>query len=168
MTSLVVIYDSDRELAAIVDTDGRCGWGPAMIGPNAGEILNGWIESMPFDVGMLPPDVARLVFQEWIDGLVAAATETAAPSPDSPLEPPVDQGVAWTAEDEPGPAYESAEPPGPQPADTDMEADASPPPQVVDCPLCGATGVTSDGEDGATKVCPMCEGRKVVRMAVPS
>lgn len=168
MANLVVIYDSDRELAAIVDTDTRMGWGPAMIGPQAGDILAGWVESMPFDVGILDPHTANRVFQEWVEGLVAAASQAAPASLDGSLEPSGGPSLDSSPPDRTGPADGGTEPPAPAPADTDMEADAGPPPTVVQCPLCGGDGVTADGEDGATKTCPMCAGTKVVRMAVQS
>lgn len=168
MVTLVVVFDADKEMAAIVDTDSRMGWGPAMVGPAAGEILQGFIESMPFDVGVVGSAVAAHIFQQWIDGLTATAAQAAPTSPDSPLESPGNPTVDQTPPDRTGPADGGSEPPESGPADTDMEADEGAAPTVVPCPLCGGTGVTADGEDGATNTCAMCAGTKVVRMQVPS
>ena len=168
MANLVVVYDAAKEMAAIVDTDARMGWGPAMVGPYAGEMLEGFITSIPFDVGLLDAHQANRAFQEWLDGLGATAMETAVTAPVGTLEPSGDSGG-----DEPPIPPEwglggSQDAPEPQSADTDPDAGPGTAHTLVLCPLCGGVGSTSDGEDGATRTCAMCKGAKVVPLGVPS
>jgi hypothetical protein len=168
MTDLVVIYDPLLEMAAVVDIDARRSWGPAMIGSESKSILEAWIEGMPFDAGLLDSTTAATVFADWLQVVVAATQTTPATAPPGALEPPDDPGVDPAALAEHEASAAGAEPPAPQPADTDPQANPDPPPQVVTCPLCTGAGVTSDGADGASTTCAMCGGAKVVRMAVPS
>jgi hypothetical protein len=166
MADIEVIFDPAKEYAAIVSIDHRAGWGPAMVGPNAGVILQTWVDSMPFDVSLLDSDSASVVFTDWLDSFFRSAPEAAVSPSDSPVEPMDGSPVGETPPDRTGPDNGAGEPPEPAPADADMEADASPPPTVAVCPLCAGTGVTNDGADGASITCAMCGGAKVVHMPV--
>lgn len=168
MANPQIIYDPALEIAAFVDIDTRQGWGPAFIGPGADDVLRAWMDTMPLDVGVMSGDDAQLTFVGWLSAKMSATPEAPPASPNGPVEPMGGQGLDSTPPDRTGPADGLSEPPEPAPADTDMEADQGTPPTVVQCPLCGGAGVTTDSEDGTTTTCAMCQGTKVVRMQVPS
>jgi len=136
-----------------------------MIGPDAGEILQSWLNAMPFDPTMLSEGAAVSVFRDWLDQMAKGAPQTAPTADVGPLEPVDRPGVDDELLAQAEAAASGGEPPGPQPADADMEADASPPPTVVQCPLCGGKGIVDIDLGGGTATCGMCQGAKVVRMA---
>lgn len=165
MAELEVIYDPAKELACIVNVDERMGWGPAMIGPNAGQILQAFIDTAPFDLTLLGSFDAQRAFTSFLEraGLAAPAPETESDTP--PVvetgNGSVDYGNA-AAEAE---ATAATSVPDPAPADTDAEAGESTTPTVIDCPNCGGSGEQTNGETGATEVCGMCQGRKKLTIA---
>jgi hypothetical protein len=168
MADIEVIYDPVKELAAIVNLDDRCGWGPAFIGPNAGNVLQLFVDSMPFDVTAVHGTTAGVIFLEWLENMAATAPESAATPSVGPVESPDRPFLDGAPLAEAVASASGAEPPEPQPADTDMEADSSAPPTVITCPLCaGAKTVTND-ETGEIGTCGMCGATGVVRMQVPS
>jgi hypothetical protein len=168
MADIEVIYDPVKELAAIVNLDDRCGWGPAFVGPNAGAVLQLWVDSMPFDVTILDVFQAGRAFLGWLNNMAAAPPEPAPTPPVSPVESPDRPFLDGAPLAEAVASASGAEPPEPQPADTDMEADPSAPATVITCPLCaGAKTVTND-ETGEIGTCGMCGATGVVRMQVPS
>lgn len=168
MSELEVVYDPVKEYAAVVDIDNRCGWGPAMVGPNAGTILQAFLDAMPTRIDKLGTYEATTLFQDWFDETFLPAAETAASPPVGAVEPLGGADVDETPPDRTGPGDGLSEPPEPQPADTDMEADQGAKATLVLCPLCAGNGVTADGEDGATKTCAMCNGDKVVALGAAS
>lgn len=168
MADLEVIYDPAKEYAAIVNIDDRCGWGPAMVGPNAGTILQAFLDAMPTRIDKLGTYEATTLFQDWFDETFLPASETASTPPVGPVESPdgpsVDQTPPDASEVRDGP--ETASEAGP--SGTGVEADSGAQATVVLCPLCSGTGVTADGEDGSTKTCAMCNGDKVVTLGATS
>lgn len=168
MAHLEVIYDPAKQMAAVVNVDEQRSWGPAMIGPDAGEILQTWVTATPFDVSILADYDACQAFASFLQVVAGVASDQAPTPPDSPLEPSGGPDLDGAALAQREAADGGAQPPEPQPADTDMEADQGAPPSVVTCPLCSGEGSTNDGADGARVTCAMCGGAKVVRMAVPS
>ncbi len=168
MADIEVIYDPQKEFAAIVNLDTRSGWGPAFIGPNAGNVLQLWVDAMPFDVTILSDDAATAVFTGWLEEMAGSPTQEAPTPPESPVEPvggdPVgeDALAQWTAENLPD------GPPEPAPADTDVEADEGTPATFVTCPLCNGAKQVTDDETGEVTECNMCHGLGVIQMAVPS
>lgn len=168
MADIEVIYDPQKEYAAIVNIDTRAGWGPAMVGPNAGAVLQLWVDAMPFDVTLLSDTAAQAVFADWLQQLAASPPEVPDEAPAGPLEPSDDPGVVGDALAQATAAASGSEPPEPQPADTDLEADQGASPTVVGCPLCSGEGFTVDDQTGEQSTCAMCSGTGLVRMAVPS
>lgn len=168
MADIEVIFDPVKEYAAIVNIDTRRSWGPAMVGPQAGNILQTWVDTMPFDVTYLHEAEATTVFLIWLEDVVKGATEEAPTAPVGPVEPLDGDGLVQAAQAEDEAVAAGGQPPDAGPADTDMAPDASQAPAVVTCPLCTGAGVTSDGADGASVTCAMCGGAKAVRMQVPS
>lgn len=168
MADIEVIYDPAKEFAAIINLDTRSGWGPAFIGPNAGNVLQLWVDAMPFDVTILSEDAALTVFTDWLQEMAGAPTQEAPTPPDSPVEPMGADPVGEWASAEVEAHNARTEPPEPGPADTDMEADESPPDTFVNCPLCNGTKTVVDDETGEVTPCNMCAGMGVIRMAVPS
>jgi len=136
-----------------------------MIGPDAGEILQSWVDAMPFDPTVLSEGAAVAAFRDWLDQMAKGAPQAPPTPSQSPVEPVDRPGVDDDRIAQAEAAASGGEPPEPQPADTDMEADASPPPTVTTCPLCGGRKVVEVGEDGVTQPCGMCSGAGVVRMA---
>jgi hypothetical protein len=168
MTDIEVIYDPVKELACIINLDTRLGWGPAFIGPNAGNVLQLWIDSLPFDPTLLTDYQAASVFDDWLQQMAASPAEAASSPPVSPVEPLDGAGLAHDALAQAEAAASGGEPPEPQPADTDVEEDASTPPTVSTCPLCAGARTVVNDETGEVTPCGMCSGTGVVRMAVPS
>lgn len=164
MANLVVVYDADKEMAAIVDTDERRSWGPAMVGPDAGDMLQTWIERMPFDVTILDERVAAQLFTEWLADMVKGATETPPTADPGPLEP-LGSG---SLDEAPRAEHEAAEagdgPPEPQPADTDPEANEGTPDTWVNCPLCNGAKQVQVGDPPEWRECDMCHALGVIRM----
>lgn len=153
-----IIYDSDREVAALIDTDSMRALGPIMVGPGAGEMLNEFVNRMP-----------EAVFEASSYDLTAYwgsyfaenfAPLSAAPAATDPGTVGVDDNAS---DDEPIIATTvngapSDEPPGEQSADTDMEADTSPAGTVTDCPACSGRGMITVADDEAPARCNMCQG----------
>ena len=162
MADLTVIYDPESEIAAIVNVDDRCGWGPAMIGPNAQEVLQAFIDSHPYDVTIYPASYVQQAFQSFLDTIGGGGQSAPAQGDPVAAESPGGTGVDGGAPLAQAEAANATDTPGPQPADTDMEADQGEAPQVMKCPLCTMDGGEPTGlaEDGTQ--CPMCHGRKFV------
>jgi hypothetical protein len=166
VAQLEVIFDPVKELAAIVNVDERRSWGPAMIGPNAGAYLDGWLAAMPFDPVILDEGTACEVFVSFLAELGDALDEIP-PTPDiEPLEPIHGRGMEDAALAEAVASASGAEPPSPQPADTDVAGDESPPSAVVDCPNCNGLGKLDFGGDTELVRCNMCKGTGQLEMPV--
>jgi hypothetical protein len=168
MAHIEVIYDPQKELAAIVDLDTQEAYGPAMIGPDAGSVLEMWLETLPFDITLLDHHAAVTAFRGSVLRAYGEAAPEAATSPTRPVEPGDGQPVDGEALAEFEAAQAGAGPPEPQPADTDVAADQGTPPTVVTCPLCSGAKVLVDDETGEQAACGMCRGTGLVSMAVPS
>lgn len=180
MAELVVTYDPKLEIASIVDTDNRVGFGPAMIGPNAQALLEGFLESIPYDV----TEVSSYLLRDWFEAYAASfptttdeeVSEVAAGVVERQRSASVDE--AALADHEAtygGPSY-----PDPQPADTDMEANESATDQVTatatttddtpapivkgggqyngPCFACNGSGSVPGAEEGSLVVCNLCQG----------
>lgn len=184
MTDLVVIYDPALELGAIINTDERVSWGPAMIGPEATVILQSFIDNTPFDVSTLDTFTAAAAFADFLDRLVAARTPATAETPAVPVVNASGQPMA--PETVPGATHGAPtdEPPAVQPADTDsgVEANASPasasitppggqfvpvdpsPTQTTQqqCAMCGGNGTVALVDNEPAVQCGMCGGTGVV------
>lgn len=165
MADVEVIYDPAKELAAIVNVETREGWGPAMIGPQAGAILQAFIDTAPFDLTLLSSYDAARAFTSFLESSGLAAPEAASESdPVAPVESgngSVDyQNAAAEAE-----ATAAGDVPAPGPADTDEPEGESTTPTVIDCPNCNGSGEQTNGETGAVEVCGMCQGKKQLTIA---
>lgn len=174
---LQVIYDETLEIAAIIDLESRQAWGPAAIGQGAGQLLEAYVQSLPFDPSILTPDQAVEGFTDWFQRVgeyADASTSTVSPSPvDSGTGTSVDTGALAVAEA----GSAAGSPPPPAPADTDSTATAdtsaaqvttapavTPPAavapatlpatagtQYIACPSCSVTGTVDPA-------CPICHG----------
>ena len=179
MTDLVAIYDPDLDLGAIVDMDTLQGFGPCYKGPMAKDLLQGFIDAMPFDLGVLSSEQVKDIFWGFHDNVMAQSqpengtTDTGAVVADGE---PTGSDIR-TAETEA--AANAGAPPTPQPADTDPGAaqDTSgaevtpqaaetvpasipggeigqvPATQVINCGLCNA-----DGNGSTDPGCIACGG----------
>lgn len=165
MAHLEVVYDPAKEMAAIVNVDERQSWGPAMVGPDAGQLLQTWLDAMPFDVAILDVNIATQLFQEWLVEMVNVAAAPA-PTPDiRPVEPMGDGGLVEAARAETEAADGRGEPPEPAPADADLEANEGTPATVIVCPLCNGDKYVDVDGDGNRQPCGMCHTLGIVTMA---
>lgn len=166
MTDLIIIYDPEREIAALVNPETQQGWGPAMIGPGADQALQAFIEAAPFDLTLLDSSTATEAFAGFLEGVRAGLAPEAGEAPASPVEPSDGAGMAegqppvYGSEDAGEPAAE------PGAADPDPEAGTAPAVQVVDCFNCGGTGTIEFGDDVESQTCNMCQGRGRIAQAV--
>ena len=92
----VVIYDPTLELAAIVNLDDLTAWGPVYKGPDAQDILQGFIDAAPFDVTILDTDTAKALF--W--SLGQAGTGEASPESGQAQAGTVDDAAGGLAANE--------------------------------------------------------------------
>lgn len=142
MSDLQVIYDPALQIGAIVDLDTNLGFGPICPGPDGGNLLQAFVDGMPFDVGILTAEQARdiflSVFREDAQKSIEAQGQTDTGTVVTP------DGA--TANAEALAAREAMEtagaPPEPAPADADMEADQSQTDQVNTGPT--VPGIASD------------------------
>lgn len=125
MAEPIVIYDPEKEIAAIVDTDNRVGFGPAMIGPDAATRLDSFLLTVPFDVTAVPSAVLRDWFEQWAAASFPATAQASGTADTGKVGSKPDQAMVDAALAEHTAAASAAEPPAPAPADTDMAAHAS-------------------------------------------
>lgn len=180
MSDLQVIYDPTLEIAAIVDLDTNMGWGPMCPGPKAADLLQAYVDGMPFDLAILTPEQARdiflSVFREQAAGDIAAAAAPAGSAVEPSSDPVADAAASGAA----GPVEETGSVPPEQPADADMAADTgetdqvtvpdpippastgtpttgvgstTTPQQQVNCLVCNA-----DGQGSTNPACVVCGG----------
>lgn len=168
MATIEVIYDPVKEYGAIINTDTGMAWGPAMNGPVAGELLQGWVDAMPFDVTILDQETAGRVFGDFLEELVKGAEQVPSTAPTSAVEPPSADGLGHDALAQAEASAAGGEPPEPQPADTDPEADQGTEATWVTCPLCQGAKQVVDVDTGEATDCGMCGQTGVIKMAVPS
>jgi hypothetical protein len=180
MGELVVIFDPTLEIAAIVDTDERVGYGPAMIGQHAREMLEAFVQTIPYDVSKVGSYELRDWFDTFAGSFQPPDTTPAATATAGAVEPVgsagVDTGQVAVAEAIGGPG--EGQPPGP--ADTDQEAATAPQapidpaataqpqgaaqaaapaaPYSGPCYICNATGQVPGSEPGVMVACNMCRG----------
>ena len=177
---IVVTYDPVLEMAAIVDTQNRIGFGPAYIGPNANTVLEAFLDSIAYDVTEVDSAVLRDWFEQFAAVFPAPTTaETGTPVTGAVVDSPPTSVADETALAE-HTATNTTETPAPAPADTDMEADAgkadtvttdgptelppeSEPPNAAatydgPCPACSGTGSVPGSEGAATLTCNLCHG----------
>lgn len=168
MAELEVIFDPVKNLAAVVDVDNQVGWGPAMIGPDAGSILEAWIDTTPFDMSDLGSYQARDLFRSFLSRVQDSRGGGSPPAGDvAKAEPGATDVVAARSADAEA-AAGGGEPPPPAPADTDVEADTGATPATMKCPNCKGTGQTHDGPEGVAAQCGMCQGSGNVTVGVPA
>lgn len=165
MSNLIVIYDQEREIAAMVDAETQEGWGPAMIGPDAYDALQAFLTALPFDPRLLSSQDAVLAFQGFVEGAAGGRSE----APPAPPEGEVEQlgGDQLDAGERLADAEAAAatDVPAPQPVDVDQDATEAPQVQVVDCFNCQGEGVIHFGDDVPDQQCNMCQGKGRIAVA---
>lgn len=123
MSDLQVVYDPNLEIGAIIDLDTNMGWGPICPGPKGGELLQAFVDGMPFDLAILQPEQARDIFLSVFRDDAAAAIQDAAPAAGDTVgqanDPVATAAASGTAE----PVDETSTVPPEQPSDADMAAD---------------------------------------------
>jgi hypothetical protein len=163
---LVVIYDSDKEMAVAIDTDTRLGFGPGAIGPRSGEMLEAFYASVPYDLS----DVSEYTLRAWWETFTASfpsatsAQESAAdPSPMVATESDADTMANSLAAHE---AANATTVPSEQPADTDSETQADQVTETAQCWNCSGTGNVTASDGATPMVCGICGGKGFVDQAV--
>lgn len=177
---LIVIYDPDKEIAAIVDTNNRVGFGPAYIGPQAAGALEAFMLTVPYDMTEVSPYVLRDWFEQYAQSQFPPSATTGGEADTGAVVAGGSTGVADAALAEHTAIASAGEPPGAQPADTDMGAHASASPTVASdnggtlpedtgpanqaaqydgpCPACSGTGSVPGGEPDSQVMCNLCKG----------
>lgn len=158
MSELVVIYDPNQEMAAIVNVDDRCGWGPAMVGPQAEMILRAFLDTVPFDVSEFTSYDVQRMFAGFLGQAGLAADAPPAESDSMETQPSGDNGMANPDALAQAEAANATDVPPEQPADTDMEADTGASDHVIPCVNCNGTGMIHFGEGIPDSKCNMCNG----------
>lgn len=180
MSDLQVIYDPSLEIGAIIDLDTNMGWGPMCPGPRGGELLQAFVDGMPFDLSILQPEQARDIFLSVFRDDAAAAIQTPAAPAGNAVEPTSDPVATAAAQGAAVPVEDAGTVPPEQSADADMAADTSQTDQVTtdptmpgivadtpkvertpsstgttmtNCLVCNATGTGS-----INPACPVCGG----------
>lgn len=155
MSDLQVIYDPSLEIGAIIDLDTNMGWGPMCPGPRGGELLQAFVDGMPFDLAILQPEQARDIFMSVFRQDAADSIQTPAAPAGSAVEPPADPVATAAASGAAQPVEEVSSTPPEQSADTDMAADASQTDTVTSPdPIPPASTDTSPVDAGSTVTPP--------------
>jgi hypothetical protein len=164
MTDLVVLYDDRLELATLVDMDMVCGLGPTAPGPQGAALLEEFANSAAAFTEYMQRDDLMMCWAQWFQQRSAAVTEATPTPSDSPLEPQSDTGMADAALAEREAADGGAEPPEPQSADTDADAeDQTGTTVIADCYVCDGSGKVAQGDTLVT--CNMCQGTGKIQVA---
>jgi hypothetical protein len=156
---LAVVYDPAVEVSVLVDTDAMKALGPVGVGPQSQAELQAFVSAMPEHIfsALGTYDLCIMWAQYWEREFAALHT-----TPEQGDNSAVESGsnTVGNAESlaERTAATDSDRPPEPQPADTDMEANASTPPVIVECFSCGGTGVVPGQTEGQTATCSLCNG----------
>lgn len=132
MSDLQVIYDPSLEIGAIIDLDTNMGWGPMCPGPRGGELLQAYVDGMPFDLAILRPEQARDIFLSVFRQDAADSITDATPAAGNPVEPDNDPVATAAASGAAEPVAETSTVPPAQPADADMAADTGQTDTVTD------------------------------------
>lgn len=150
MADLQVIYDPNLEIGAIIDLDTNLGWGPMCPGPTGGELLQAFVDGMPFDLAILTPEQARDIFLSVFRNDATAAIEAKTTGDSPPMVESGDTTAVDTALATAEAVASAGAPPDPQPADTDMAADTS----QTDTVTVDPTVAPSNLPDAAATVAP--------------
>ena len=156
MSDLQVIYDAQREIAAIVDLDTQLAWGPSMIGPDAAEDLEAWLQTLPYDVDGVTSETGRAWFVQFLSQ-VMRAEEARTDEPDSSevVSGPGDTVAAESLALQEA-RQQAGEPPDPAPYDTDTTATEPINMVLVNCPVCNGDKVVSLGDPPQAMPCGFC------------
>lgn len=156
MADLTVIYDPTLEIGAIIDLDTNMGWGPMCPGPQGGNLLQAFVDGMPFDLTILSPEQARDIFMSVFRDDAAAAIQDAPPAGDSPVVPDNDPVATAAASGAAEPVAETGPVVPVAPNDADMEADTSQTGAVTE--PANPSGVQLNTPDMAANAAPVSAG----------
>jgi hypothetical protein len=184
MADLIVIFDADKQMAAIVDADTRTGFGPAMIGSDAAQQLEAFLATVPYDLTSVPSTTVRDWFEQFSEAFHPPAATAAVAADTGVVVAAGSAGVDADAAAAAAEAVNATSTPAPAPADTDMAAHqgaedqvaqavrqdptpatvaaAQPVVQPGPCPLCNGTGNIPGTAAGELVTCNMCHGTGTV------
>jgi len=166
VATLIIVHDADKEIATFVDADTQQGYGPAVIGPDAAQLLQEFIDALPFDAGALDSYALAAAFQSHAARMAGPDAEAASAPPAPPVEQIGDTDVAGGDKLADATAAAATDVPAPQPADTDQTASAPTPVSVVACHACQGEGKLDLGDGQGPVTCNMCQGTG--KIAVPA
>jgi hypothetical protein len=140
-----------------------------MVGPQAGEILQAFIDGLPFDISELPSETCHAFFASWFQRVAGEILDDALPGDDVASVRVGDQEMADAARAAFEASHAGDPPPGLQSADTDMAAAAGHVGPVTASPsgnpyeLSFRASAPASGPDapslaGQVIDCPMCNG----------
>ena len=150
MSDLTVIHDPNLEIAAIVDMDTNQGWGPICVGPQSAELLQAFVDGMPFDITMLTPEQATNIFVAAFHDTVAESVQDAPAPVGSAVEQTSDPVADAAASGNTGPVDTTSAANPVAPSDADMEANTGQTNQVTPDPTAGTAQVTEQPNAGVT------------------
>lgn len=184
---LEVLFDPAKNLATLIDMDAGQGFGPAVPGPEAGSMLESWLEVIPFDLDGSTSEQVRDFFHSSINRTTPAPGAAESP-PAAPAAPAGGEASAVAPQAVTEAHAPSDGAPPPQPADTDptatagltpadtpaaaAAADQAPPPpapttETRACPNCNGAGSISYADENGqtvTNQCGMCAGSGKVQV----
>ena len=151
MADLQAIYDPDLEVGTIIDLDTNRPFGPIMVGPAAKDTLQAFLDGMPFDISILDSEQAAQVFEGWFQNILGPVlAEGTSDSPNTVVpvgDPSADEQALAQRES----AVSGREPPAPQAADTDQQANTD----TASAPVMPDPGkAATDGSTTETPVTP--------------
>lgn len=165
MPDLQVIYDPDREMAALVDMETMRAAGPVGVGRDSPDQLMLFANNMPDVVLEMGSYELTRAYAEWWLATFRPDTEELAAAVEPPPGSADYDGHANPDLAEHEATETRGEPPPVGPADADVEADESAPPTVIVCPNCNGDKIIRHGDDRPDEACTMCAGKGVVQWA---
>lgn len=156
MSDLQVIYDPSLEIGAIVDLDTNLGFGPICPGPEGGNLLQAFVDGMPFDVGILSSEQAREIFLSVFRDDAAASLAAKANADNTSLVNVGNDDATETALATADAMASNGAPPPVAPSDTDMATHESETHSLTDTAT--GQGDTTNGTPPAPVATPTDDG----------
>lgn len=166
MAQLTIISDPNVEVAVLVDTDEFYALPVVAVGPDREALLQAFIDSTPFDLGLLGSNGIMPAFAQFLER--SGAFNPTQEQPTTDME--VGSQNSNDSDDEARlaelVANATTEVPDEQPADTDTPTDTQAEPVTVRCFNCEGRGMIEFGDGSPAMECNVCHGTGKVTQAV--